>query len=102
MQEYHFTLQYDNYEAKLVLGGNGSLYELAEFLIKTVGFDFDHAFQFCNNLKTPYQSSECYSLFADMGDGDGESGSRKPGLPMSSNQGREWFSISIMVMTGSS
>lgn len=74
MQEYHFTLQYENFEAQLALGGSYSLYELAGFLIQTLGFDFDHAFQFCDNLKNPYRSSERYTLFADMGEGDGEPG----------------------------
>jgi hypothetical protein len=74
MQEYHFTLQYDDYEAKLALGGNWSLYEFAAFLINTIGFDFDHAFQFCDNLRRPYRSSEVYSLFADIGEGNGEPG----------------------------
>lgn len=74
MQEHHFTLQYEKFEAQLVLGGNWSLYELAELLIQALGFDFDHAFEFCDNLQNPYQSSECYTLFADIGEGDGEPG----------------------------
>jgi len=68
MQEHHFTLTFNNFSAKLVLGGEWSLYDFAEFIIKTVGFDFDHAFQFCDNLKNPYRSTERYTLFADMGD----------------------------------
>lgn len=28
----------------------------------------DHAFEFCDNLKTPYRSKERYTLFADMGE----------------------------------
>lgn len=74
MQEYHFTIQYDDFEAQLAIGGNLSLYDFAAFLIKAVGFDFDHAFEFCDNVENPYNSSESYSLFADMGEGDGEAG----------------------------
>jgi hypothetical protein len=62
------------FEADLVLTGEWSLYEFAEYLIKTVGFDFDHCFQFCDNLKNPYRSKERYTLFADIGEGQGEPG----------------------------
>lgn len=89
MQEHHFTLQYDNFEAVLVLGGDWSLYELAEFLIKTLGFHFDHAFQFCDNLERPYRSSERYSLFADMGEGDGEPGVKETKVPDVFNFGKQ-------------
>ena len=68
MQEHHFTLEHAGFKASLVLGGEWSLLEFAEFIIKTVGFDFDHAFEFCDNLKNPYRSKERYTLFADMGD----------------------------------
>jgi hypothetical protein len=67
MQEYHFTLEYDDFKAGLVLGGKWTLYNFAEFLLKTVGFDFDHPFEFCDNLKRPYRSEEIYSLIADLG-----------------------------------
>lgn len=66
MQEHHFKLQFQDYSADFVLGGNHTLYELAEFIIKTIGFDFDHAFEFCDNLKNPYRSKERYTLFADI------------------------------------
>lgn len=33
-----------------------------------MGFDFDHAFEFCDNLKNPYASKERYTLFADLGE----------------------------------
>lgn len=76
MTEHHLTLELTHlsplargpFSASLVLGGEHSLYDLAEFLIKTVGFDLDHAFEFCDNLKNPYRSKERYTLFADMGD----------------------------------
>ena len=66
MQEHHFKLQFQDYSAEFVLGGNHTLYELAEFIIKTIGFDFDHPFEFCDNLKNPYRSKERYTLFADI------------------------------------
>lgn len=70
MQEHHFRLLFQDYSAEFVLGGKYSLYELAEFIIETLDFDFDHAFEFCNDLKQPYRSTEKYTLFADMDEGD--------------------------------
>ncbi|HEY4245265.1 MAG TPA: hypothetical protein VGM64_00340 [Lacunisphaera sp.] len=70
MQEHHLKIQHDSFTTGIVLGGDWSLHELAEFIIKTVGFDFDHAFEFCDNLKDPYRSKERYTLFADTGDGE--------------------------------
>ena len=72
MKEHHFTLTFENFTAELVLGGEWSLYDFAAFLIKTVGFDFDHAFEFCDNLKNPYRSTERYTLFADMDDDEAD------------------------------
>ena len=77
MREHHFRLLFQDYSADLVLGGKHSLYELAEFIIKTLGFDFDHAFEFCDNLKNPYKSTRRFTLFADIGEGDGEPGVKK-------------------------
>lgn len=74
MQTYHFKIQYGDYSAEIAIGGDCSLYALAEFIIETVGFDFDHAFQFCDNLKHPYRSKERYTLFADMGEEDDNPG----------------------------
>ena len=68
MQEHHFKLQFQDYSAEFVLGGNYMLYELAGFIIGTIGFDFDHSFEFCDDLKNPYRSKERYTLFADMGE----------------------------------
>ncbi|TLD68810.1 plasmid pRiA4b ORF-3 family protein [Phragmitibacter flavus] len=68
MNQHHFTIQHGDYSADIVLGGEWSLYDLAEYIIKTIGFDFDHSFEFCDNLKNPYRSKERYTLFADMGD----------------------------------
>jgi hypothetical protein len=69
MQEYHFTIQSEDFTACAVLVGEWTLYEFAEFIIlKAVGFDFDHAFEFCDNYKNPLKSKERYTLFADMED----------------------------------
>lgn len=68
MIEHHFRLQFQDYSADVVLGGEFTLYELAEFIIKTVGFDFDHCFEFCDDLKNPHRSKERYTLFADIGE----------------------------------
>jgi len=68
--EYHFTIQHGRFFADLVIAGDCSLYDFAEFIVKTVGFDFDHSFEFCDNLKDPYRSKERYTLFADMGEGE--------------------------------
>ena len=76
-QEFHFKIEFGDFTAELAIGGDCSLYALAQFLIKTVGFDFDHAFQFCNNLKYPYRSDERYTLFADIGQGEPDDGSVK-------------------------
>jgi hypothetical protein len=50
------------------LGGEWSLYDFAEFIIRAVGFEFDHAFEFCDNIENPYRSKARYSLFADLGE----------------------------------
>jgi hypothetical protein len=69
MQEYHFTIQSEDFTACAVLVGEWTLYEFAEFIIlKAVEFDFDHAFEFCDNYKNPLKSKERYTLFADMED----------------------------------
>lgn len=70
MQEHHFKIQHGDFTAELAIGGDCSLYQFAAFIIKTVGFDFDHAFEFCDNLKDPYRSKERYTLFADLGNGE--------------------------------
>jgi hypothetical protein len=66
MREHHFTLSFEDFTAELVLGGEWSLHDFAAFIIETVGFDFDHAFQFCDDLGNPYASAERYTLFADV------------------------------------
>lgn len=67
MIEHHFKIRHADFSADLVLGGEWSLYELAEFIIKAVGFEFDHAFEFCDDSKEPHRSKERYTLFADAG-----------------------------------
>ncbi len=57
------------YEATIAISGNINLYGLAEHIIDTIGFDFDHAFGFYDGLKNPYNSKVQYTLFADMGEG---------------------------------
>ncbi len=54
---------------RVVALGNQSLYELAEGIINAFDFDdFDHAFGFFSNVKTPYHydSGEIYELFYDI------------------------------------
>lgn len=70
MLEHHFKIQHVDFTAEIVVGGDCSLYNFAAFIIKTVGFDFDHSFEFCDNLKNPYRSKERYTLFADLGEGE--------------------------------
>ena len=77
MQEHHFKIHHDAFSAEIAVGGNCSLHALAALIIKAVGFDFDHAFQFCDNFKDPYRSKERYTLFADMGNGEPGDGSVK-------------------------
>ncbi len=68
MQNYTFTLRYDDFSAVVTASGTCSLYQLAETLIKALDFDFDHCFGFYDNLDNPYDSDEKYTLFADMGE----------------------------------
>ncbi len=72
MHTYSFQLKGDSYRAVIAISGNINLYGLAEHIIDTLEFDFDHAFGFYDNLKNPYKSSECYTLFADMEDCESE------------------------------
>lgn len=76
MQNYTFTLEAgDDFSAIVTLSGTCSLHQLAETLIKALGFNFDHAFGFYDNLDDPYDSTEKYTLFADLGQPeDGEPG----------------------------
>ena len=69
MKEHYFKIQHDRFTAEVAIAGDCSLHQFAAFIVKTVGFDFDHCFQFCENLKDPYRSMERYTLFADIGEG---------------------------------
>lgn len=80
MHTYTFKIEHSSgYEAVIAISGSINLYGLAEHIIDTVGFDFDHAFGFYDNLRDPFKSSEFYTLFADMDDveDDGEPGVSK-------------------------
>jgi len=45
-----------------------TLYNLAEVIVDSFDFYFDHAFGFYNNIKRWRESTEGYELFADMGE----------------------------------
>lgn len=45
-----------------------SLYRLAETIIDSIGWDFDHAFGFYSNLENYFSSTEQFELFSDMGE----------------------------------
>jgi hypothetical protein len=77
MKAYHFIIEYEDFEATICLIGEWSLYDLAESLIDAVGFDFDHCFEFCDNLNNPYKSKERYTLFADIGEEADDPGVKK-------------------------
>ncbi|MBL8639423.1 MAG: hypothetical protein JNK24_03610 [Alphaproteobacteria bacterium] len=47
------------------------LYEFAESIISSVGWYFDHAFGFVDDVEEPYSSKIRYELFHDMGMNDG-------------------------------
>ncbi|HEY5553257.1 MAG TPA: hypothetical protein VIK52_15290, partial [Opitutaceae bacterium] len=65
------------FTAEVAIGGRCSLYQFAAFIIKIVGFDFDHCFEFCDNLRNPYRSKERYTLFADIGEEADDPGVKK-------------------------
>jgi hypothetical protein len=55
-----------------------SLYVLAQVIVRSFDFDFDHAFGFYGKLKgNIYDSPVRYELFVDMGEGEGEARSVK-------------------------
>jgi len=45
-----------------------TLYSLAEVIVDSFDFDFDHAFGFYDNIKRWADSDKGYELFADMGE----------------------------------
>ena len=77
MKTYIFEIRYEKFRATVGFLGEYTLYDLAETLIKALEFDFDHCFQFCDNLNNPYDSKEHYTLFADIGEADDDPGVKK-------------------------
>jgi len=77
MLEHHFKIQHGRFTAGVAVGGRCSLYQFAALINQAVGFAFDHAFEFCDNLDDPYRSKERYTLFADVGEGDADDRSVK-------------------------
>lgn len=60
------------------IAGTSSLYVLAQAIVWSFDFDFDHAFGFYSKLKgNIYDSPVRYELFVDMGEGAGEAQSVK-------------------------
>ena len=54
------------------------LYDLAQTIIRSFDFDFDHAFGFYSRLKgNIFDSPVRYELFVDMGEGEGDAQSVK-------------------------
>jgi len=71
MKTYIFEIKYEKFRATVGFLGEYTLYDLAETLIKALKFDFDHCFEFCDNLNRSH-STERYTLFADIGEADDE------------------------------
>jgi hypothetical protein len=60
------------------IAGTSSLYVLAQAIVRSFDFDFDHAFGFYSKLKgNIYDSPVRYELFVDMGEGEGKARSVK-------------------------
>jgi hypothetical protein len=60
------------------IADTSSLYALAQAIVRSFDFDFDHAFGFYSKLKgNIYASPVRYELFVDMGEGEGEARSVK-------------------------
>lgn len=60
------------------IAGTASLYALAEAIVRSFDFDFDHAFGFYSKLKgNIYDSPVQYELFVDIGEGEGDARSVK-------------------------
>jgi Plasmid pRiA4b ORF-3-like protein len=60
------------------IASTSSLYTLAQAIVRSFDFDFDHAFGFYSKLKgNIYDSPVRYELFVDMGEGEGDARSVK-------------------------
>jgi hypothetical protein len=67
-----------NVHRSFEVAATSSLYELAQTIVRSFDFDFDHAFGFYSKLKgNIYESPVRYELFVDMGEDDGEARSVK-------------------------
>lgn len=74
---FRASLAPDVYRA-FEIADTSSLYALAQAIVRSFDFDFDHAFGFYSKLKgNIYQSPVRYELFVDMGEGEGEARSVK-------------------------
>lgn len=54
----------------IAVRGEQTLSKLAEAIVESYDFDFDHAYGFYNNINDLYASTEQYELFADMGEAE--------------------------------
>jgi len=60
------------------IADTSNLYTLAQVIVRSFEFDFDHAFGFFSKLKgNIYDSPVRYELFVDMGESEGEARSVK-------------------------
>jgi hypothetical protein len=60
------------------IAGTSSLYTLAQAIVRSFDFDFDHAFGFYSKLKgNIYDSPVRYELFVDIGESEGDARSVK-------------------------
>lgn len=74
---FRASLAPDVYRA-FEIADTSSLYALAQAIVRSFDFDFDHAFGFYSKLKGDiYESPVRYELFVDMGEGEGEARSVK-------------------------
>ena len=53
---------------RIAISSDSTLYDLAEAVIDSWGFFFDHAFGFYDNFKRIQDSNEGYELFKDIGE----------------------------------
>lgn len=71
MTHYTFVLKSNEAQTKVRIINTASLFELADALLSSIGFELDHAFGFHSNLTRPHAPNQKkeYSLFADQGEG---------------------------------
>ena len=70
---FRASLEKDVYRA-FEIADTSSLYVLAQSIVRSFDFDFDHAFGFYSKLKgNIYDSPLRYELFVDMGEGEARS-----------------------------